>query len=240
MVHDLPFGSKFRPDNANIYTVGGRASGLVADHWKYSAEGAYQFGRKQDPSITFPSSSLDYREINSFGVNSKVAYLFKDKLNNQLSLSYEFLTGDDPNSKDDEMFDNLWGRWPRWSEIGLYSFAAETRIGQEANMHRIGPGWTFNPVKNMEFSAAYYALIAQQDVATRGAPNLFAGNVNALNPAASTDHGIFRGHFAQVVLKYKFSKHVNAHLWAEFEFPGDYYVHHATMYFLRPEIMFTF
>jgi len=37
-------------DDADIYTLGGRVSGPLADHWQYSAEGAYQFGQKQDPS----------------------------------------------------------------------------------------------------------------------------------------------------------------------------------------------
>jgi hypothetical protein len=229
------------PDNANIYTLGGRVSGLVAEHWKYGAEAAYQFGQKQDPSITDEAAPLptspakaDYRNINAFGANLKLTYLLKDRLNNQFSFSEEFLSGDDPRTKNDEMFDNLWGRWPRWSEIGLYSFAAETRIGNEANIHRVGPGWSINPIPNMEASLSYFALFAQQDVATRGPSSLFAGN------AGLPDHGLFRGHFLQGILRYKFSKHVTAHLWGEVEFPGDYYVHRTTWYFVRPEVMFTF
>ncbi|HEY5915437.1 MAG TPA: alginate export family protein [Verrucomicrobiae bacterium] len=217
-----------RSDNADIYTLGGRITGLVCDHWKYSAEGAYQFGEKQDTAFPTAASRLEYHDINAYGVNTKVTYLVKDRLNNQISLSYEFLSGDDPNTKNDEMFDNLWGRWPRWSEIGLYSYASETRVGNEANLHRVGPTWSIDPIKNMNFSASYYALFAEHDVATRGAAGAFTGTGN------------FRGHFASAVLKYKFSKHVNAHLWSEFEFPGDYYSNRQTWYFLRPEIMITF
>ncbi len=231
-INDLAFGTpngkKFRPDNGDLYTLGGRVSGFVGGHWKYSVEGAFQFGQKQDPTIAYPTSSLEFRDVRAFGVNSKATYLVKDRFNNQLSVSYEFLSGDDPTTKNDEMFDNLWGRWPRWSEIGLYSFAAETRIGNEANMHRLGPGWSITPLKNMDFSAAYYALFAQEEVATRAPQSLFTGQGN------------FRGHFLQAVLKYKFSKHLNGHLWAEFQFPGDYYVYRTTWYFLRPEIMLTF
>jgi len=36
-------------DNAEIYTVGGKVTGNPFEHWKYSAEGAYQFGHKEDP-----------------------------------------------------------------------------------------------------------------------------------------------------------------------------------------------
>jgi hypothetical protein len=153
-------------------------------------------------------------------------------------MSFEFLSGDDPNSRgNDEMFDVLWGRWPRWSEIGLYMFPAETRVGQEANLIRFGPTWSLNPIKDLEFSASYYALFAPQDVPTLGATQaLPAGNPSRL----FTDSGNFRGHFASAALKYKFSQHMSGHLWSEFLFPGDYYVYKSMMTFLRAEVMFTF
>lgn len=216
-------------DNADIYTVGGRLTGLLGDHWKYSAEGAYQFGRKQDLNLKVPAVSTDYRTLDAFGFNGRLTWLAKDKLNNQLNLSFEFLSGDNPNSKNDEMFDVLWGRWPRWSEIGLYSYAAETRIGQEANLVRFGPGWSCTPMKDLDFSAAYYALFAPESVPTREASaTLFSGN----------DH--FRGHLVQTVLKYKFNPHVSGHLWGECLFPGSYYVNQDPIPFLRAEVAFTF
>jgi len=219
-------------DNADIYTLGGRLNGLLSDHWKYWAEGAYQFGRKADATIKYPEAtagSSDYRGLNAYGVNSKLTYLFKDKLNNQLTCSFELLSGDNPDTGTDEMFDVLWGRWPRWSEIGLYGYAAETRIGQEANLIRFGPTWTISPIKDMDFSASYYALFTMTDVPTREASaTLFSNNDN------------FRGHFASAVLKYKFSRHLNGHLWSEFLFPGGYYANDTMISFLRAEMMFTF
>ena len=220
-------------DNADIYTAGGRLTGLIGDHWKYSAEGAYQFGRKQDLDIglntVVKSSSTDYRTINAFGFNSKLTWMAKDMLNDQLNFSFEFLSGDNPNSKNDEMFDVLWGRWPRWSEIGLYSYAAETRIGQEANLIRLGPGWSIAPMKNLDLSAAYCALFAPESTPSREASSaLFSGNDN------------FRGHFIQSVLKYKFNAHVSGHLWGECLFPGGFYAHKDPIPFLRAEVMFAF
>ena len=217
-------------DNADIYTVGGRLTGLLGEHWKYSAEGAYQFGSKQDFNILYLVKSSDYRTLDAYGFNSKLTWLAKDKLNNQLNLSCEFLSGDNPNSKNDEMFDVLWGRWPRWSEIGLYSYAAETRIGQEANLIRFGPGWNVTPMKDLDFSAAYYALFAPETSPTRGAGGntLFQRNDN------------FRGHFIQSVLKYKFNAHVSGHLWGECLFPGDFYVSKEPVPFLRAEVAMTF
>ena len=137
-------------DNGDIYTFGGRISGLLEDHWKYSVEGAYQFGRKQDPELngqtgTNPllsesAQTTGYRNLNAFGINSKFSYLFKDDWNDQLSLSVEYLSGDKPNTGNDEMFDVLWGRWPRWSEMyNIYSYVQETRVGQTANLYPPGP-----------------------------------------------------------------------------------------------------
>lgn len=214
--------------NSDIFTFGARFFGTVADHWKYTVEGAYQFGEKQDLLVKYPEVSDEARDLSAFGVNTKLFYLFKDKLNNQVGLHYEYLTGDDPGTEGDEMFDSLWGRYPRWGEIGLYSFARETRVGQQANYHRFGPTWMFNPIKNMEFSAAYYALFADQDTPTRGAAGVFSNS------------DIFRGHFVSAVLKHKFSRHVSGHLWGELQFPGDYYVNDKVMSFLRAEILFTF
>lgn len=216
-------------DNASIYTVGGRVSGLLYDHWSYSAEGAYQYGRKQDPNVKFPAPSTAFRSISAYGLNSKVNYLFKDQLNNQLGLAFECLSGDDPKTTGDEMFDVLWGRWPRWSEIGLYGFAAETRVGQEANLYRLGPEWSCVPMKNMNLSASYYALFTPEQTPTREASATLFSN-----------HGNFRGHFIQTVLKYKFTSYLSGHVWGECLFPGDYYAKHDPIPFLRGEFMLTF
>jgi len=216
-------------DNADIYTIGGRLNGALSDHWKYWVEGAYQFGRKSDTTIKYPAVTSNSRALTAYGLNSKLSYLFKDKLNNQLACSFELLSGDNPNTGNDEMFDVLWGRWPHWSEIGLYGYAAETRVGQEGNLIRLGPTWTLNPMKNMELSTSYYALFAMNDVPTREASKtLFSNNDN------------FRGHFVSAVLKYKFSQHMNGHLWGECLMPGNYYAYDTLIPFLRAEVMFTF
>ena len=220
-------------DNADIYTLGGRVNGPLSDHWKYWVEGAYQFGQKQDPSLKHSDAGAAaanyYHDLNSYGVNSKLSYLFKDQLNNQLTMSFEMLSGDNPHTGNDEMFDVLWGRWPHWSEIGLYSYAAETRVGQEGNLIRFGPTWTFNPVKDLEFSASYYALFAISDVPTREASTTLFSNQES-----------FRGNFFSGILKYKFGAHMNGHLWSEFLLPGSYYAYDTVIPFLRAEVMFTF
>ena len=224
-------------DNADIFTFGGRVSGLLEDHWNYSMEGAYQCGSKQyqyNPNGTgmpIPvAADGKFHDISAFGVNSKISYLFKDKMNDQLSMVFEFLSGDSPKTGNNEMFDVLWGRWPQWSEMyNIYSYVNETRVGQTANLIRFGPSWSVDPIKDMNFSLSYNALFADQDVPTQ-----------ATVPSDFTGTGDFRGHYVQAVLKYKFTKHLSGHLWSEFLFPGNFYTSRSMMDFLRAEIMYTF
>jgi hypothetical protein len=236
-------------DNGDIYTPGARISGLVLDRWKYSVEGAYQFGRKQDPdlndgganpNLASSAQTAGFRDLDAYAFNSKLAYLFKDPMNDQISLSAEYLSGDNPNTKNDEMFDVLWGRWPSWSEMyNIYSYVQETRVGQTANLIRFGPTWTMNPLPKLEFSTSYYLLLADQDKATRDLNNAF-GVPAAAGTDAFTGTGDDRGQYMQAVLKYKFNQHLSGHLWSEFLFPGNFYVNHQVMTFLRAEIMYAF
>jgi len=238
-------------DNADIFTVGGRLSGALKTHWYYSFEGAYQFGQKQDPLLNKvvngtadnpyldPSAQTDgYRTLDAFGLNSKFGYQFKDKLNNEVFLFYEFLSGDDPKTGNDEMFDVLWGRYVRLSEIyNAFAYTSETRINQIANLHRFGPGWGFNPITNMNFTLSYNLLYADQAVPTRQSVAPAAGSTTT--PFTGTDN--FRGHYLQAILRYKFSEHLSGHLWSEFVFPGHFYTSCGeTMTFLRAELVFTF
>jgi len=220
-------------DNADIYTLGGKFSGTPTEHWQYSLEGAYQFGEKQDPMVKYPVNlSTETRDISAYGGNGRLTYLFKDRFNNQASLIFEYLSGDDPKSKGtDEMFDILWGRWPRWSELYIYSYINETgkKIAQLNNLGRIGPSWSITPVKNLTFTATYNALFAPEATPTR-----------TVNAGLYSQDGNFRGHYVQAILKYQFSKHVSAHAWSEFVFPGNFYTHNDTMMFLRGELMLTF
>ena len=196
-------------------------------------EGAYQFGSKFDPTLLHDDRALAAtRDIDAFGVNSSVSYLFNDSLSNQASLVFEYLSGDNPHTGKDEMFDVLWGRWPRWSELYIYSYPNETsgKIAQWNNLLRCGPSWNLVPLKDTTFSTTYNALFAPEAKPTREM-------VTTLFP---TRGGNFRGHYLQAVLKHKFNSHISAHLWSEFVWMGDYYVHRDQMTFLRAEVALAF
>jgi hypothetical protein len=221
-------------DNADIYTIGSKITGTPADHWSYSVEGAYQFGHKQDAMVgaDYVNSKEDWRDINAYAGKVRVNYLFKDQMQNQVSLVGEFLSGDDPNTKGtDEMFDVLWGRWPRWTELGTWCYAAETagKYLQMNNIGRVGLNWNVTPVKGLNFNAMYNALFAPESTPTR-----------TIAPTRFSNTGNFRGHYVQGILKYQFNKHVTAQVKGELLFEGDYYAQRDVMSFLRTEINMTF
>jgi hypothetical protein len=221
-------------DNANIYTLGARITGNPAAHWQYQLEGAYQFGEKQDPTVRVAyGDPKAWRDLAAYGANARVSYLCRDHLNNQFHLVGEYLSGDDPSTKGDEMFDVLWGRWPRWSELYIYSYVNETggKIAQWNNLTRFGAGWTMTPIKGMHVGAYYNALFAPESVPTRA---------TSAGAACFSNDGNFRGHYLQAVLKHQFNKHITAHLWGEWVFEGDYYAQRDLMTFIRAEVLLTF
>jgi hypothetical protein len=214
-------------DDAEIHTVGGKITGGSGEHFKYSLEGAYQFGRKNDKIGEVTAT----RDIDAFGGKAKIEWNVKDSLNQQFAFHAEYLSGDKASTADDEMFDSLWGRWPRWSELYIYTTVMETggRIAQLNNILHFGPSYSFSPIKGMTASLMYQLLYAPE-----------ANPSRALNGALFSKNDHFRGQYLQAVIKHKFNANVSAHLWAECVWQGDFYTRSDVMKFFRAEVMFSF
>lgn len=203
-------------DNADIYTFGGRVAGDISDHMKYEAQLAGQFGQR------------DGRDICAMGTLNRLTYDFKDKHKNQVFLEYEFLSGDDPGTTGtDEKFDILWGRYPRWTEGYGFTYGLENRIWDLANTHRVGPGWSCKPTKDLDLALYYYFLFADEN--TYSARDGFS------------DSGCYRGQMFVPYLKYAFNRYMFFRLMPEFFFPGDYYtdLRNDPLVFLRLEFNLT-
>jgi hypothetical protein len=222
-------GAKRTPgDAADIGTLGGKVTGTPASNWQYSVEAALQFGSKNDRI----SGVTTRRDLRAYGGKGKLTYLFQDGMKNQLSLGTEILSGDDPKTAGkDEMFDMLWGRWPRWSELYIYSYINETsgKIAQLNNLARFEFTWTCVPARGANFSLSYQPMLALEKTPSRTvAPTLFSNT------------GGFRGHYVQAILKYQFNKYLTGHLWSETVKQGNFYTRRDTLSFFRAELMFTF
>jgi hypothetical protein len=212
-----PRVSPIIPDNADLYTFGGRGEYQFDEHWNAHGEIAGQLGEKND------------RAVSAMGATTLLTYSFKDKYQNKLHTGYEFLSGDESSDGTgrDHQFNLLWGRYPQWSELYVYTYAKETRIADVTNLQRFNVvGWSFKPCKPLEFQADYHLLWANE------------------NPKGETanfsENGLFRGQLLTAKLLYQFTSHISGHLWGEFFAPGNYYSDQMNdvALFLRAEIVF--
>lgn len=192
---------------AEIFTFGGAVSGTRGDHWKYRAEGAIQTGDKSE--ITADLSTGEMQDLEAYGALATLEYLFKDSHANATHITYEYASGDDPDTDDNEQFDMLWGEWPRWSEMLIYTASYETTPAEMTNLHRLNVGHKIDLNKQWTLTLDYHALWADE-----------TGTSTRYNLSDSDD---FRGDLFTSWLKFKFNSQLYGHFLGEYFFPGDYY-----------------
>ncbi|MFA5293141.1 MAG: hypothetical protein WC496_08930 [Phycisphaerae bacterium] len=216
---------------AEIYTIGGAMSGKIADseHWKYRMEGAFQVGRKE----TLTGCGLKMQDLQAFGTVDRIEYHFNDAKKNKLRGSFEFLSGDDPDTSKNEAFDPLWGEWPRVSEILSYSYNLETMIGEVTNLYRLGLGHSIQLTEKLSMDTDYHMLWADE--------NTVGGTAHSSGLAWS-QNSRFRGHLGTMWFKYQFTKQFKGHILLEYFSPGNYYESSSrdAAYFARLNLEYTF
>ena len=209
--------------DGQTHTVGTRLKSQLNNNLEGRTEFAYQWGEQ-----AFPANMHSHR---AFATNNRVTYFFRDKMSSQVKAEYEFLSGDDPDTATNEGFDPLWGRWPQWSELYVYTMALERgRPGEMSNLHRLGFGYETNPCKVLNFHVNYHLLFADEN------------SQKYSNPARFSGAGAFRGQLLESKLTAKLSEHVSSHLVAEYFVPGNFYNENALndpAIFLRYELNFT-
>lgn len=212
-------------DNGDVYALGARIDSKLTANWQLKAEAAGEWGTNS------PYPGAPEQDISAFGVNARLGYGFNDALANRLHLDLEYLSGDDPDTAANEAFDPLWGRWPQWSELYIYQWPLESRVGQATNLLRLGLGWAANVHATTEVLLDYQALWANQE------------SVRTPSQLANiSQDGRFRGHLFSAWAKAKLNRHVSGHLVAEYLAPGDFYADSRQdgAYFLRAELVLTY
>jgi hypothetical protein len=216
---------------AEIFTFGGAFTNIVAptDHWKYRAEGAYQTGTRDD-------KLGESQDVQAYGALTSLEYLFRDPMDNSVHVGYEYDSGDKPGTSDDEQFDLLWGKWPRWSELLIYTATYETDVADLTNLHRVNVGHKIQLTKEASLSTDYNLLFADH----RATP--WKSGATGLN--VSND-SYYRGSLFGSWLRYQFSKQLVGHLMGEYFIPGSYYQkpngeNADNAFFIRLNIEYTF
>lgn len=190
--------------DAEIHTFGGRVAQNLDSNWSYSAEVAKQFGKRNEESMT------------GLGSNNSLKYAFNDELKNEMSLMYEYLSGDNKSTSQSEKFDTLWGDYPqamRGGDLQSYIWTFEGALGEVANLHRTGVKHSFKPAKEWTMDTLYNLMWADQN----GAGQTPSAQLETSN------NSYFRGQMITGLLTYQCCKNFKTQFLCDYFIPGSYY-----------------
>ena len=191
---------------SRINTFGMRGQHPLTERLSVTGEGAYQFG--------------DYGEADrsAFGgyVHADYATGQKGAVPEKVVLGAIYLSGDDPETADNENWDPLFSRWPKWSESYIYTQVREDGVAYWTNLASLYGRAQFKLSEELGFTLNYHHLMAPQPADTSLA---FPGG-----------DGRNRGDLVIGVLKYRINEKLTGHiLWESFT-PGSYYFSGADGY----------
>ncbi len=196
-----------------IHTLGGRLVHPFSEKMKLSTEWAYQTG------------SQAANKISAYGGYVNLGYTLVPQRKGVLTAGVNLLSGDDPNTADIEGWNPLFSRWPKWSELYIYSHTIENIDGARKVAY-----WTNTLAPNLKF-----VINANSKVSV----TFWLHHLQALQASGPGD-GKTRGNEVQLWIKAKFTKQLSGHFLYDLFMPGDFYPEPlANASFIRFELMFT-
>ncbi len=209
---------QFQPDR-RVWTLGGRGVRDLGRGWTIMAEAAGQWG-SQEP---VPGTSEADRSIAAWGGYARVRKAFEAPWKPTASLGYIGLSGDDPRTRKVEGWDPLFSRWPRWSELYIYSQVPERGVAYATNLGMWEAEARLAPMKHLDLRATWYRMAAFQSLGTAG-PLFGSGTRRG-------DLWEFRGDVTV-------NAHWKGHVVYERLSPGDAYTGRAPGSYLRFEVTY--
>jgi hypothetical protein len=138
-----------------------------------------------------------------------------------------YLGGDDKTTKRYEGWEPMFGRWPKWSDLYIYTLVREVGVAYWTNLASLFAKTSIAVAPDLTFSLdAHHLMAPEQPSATAAFPGGTGKN---------------RGNLLIGKLAYQMSKNVSGHLlWENFD-PGDYYFANAhDCAWMRMEFMLKF
>jgi hypothetical protein len=201
---------------SNIHTIGGRVSGRAIQRLTGAAEGAVQLGDR-DGADRFGYSGYLY---GMYALPVERAPL-------ALGAGALYLSGDDPATGRFEGWNPVYARWPKWSELYIYSLAREKGVAFWQNLSSTWFGIDFKPDERLTLEGRLYLMWAPEGPPEPGSPPFGTGN--------------YRGTLSIVKLNWKLGEYLSGHLLWESLRPGDFYAEGSDRAdFLRWEINFKY
>lgn len=214
--HDYrsPAHPQYQPER-RVQTAGGRVVRQLPRGFSLTGELARQWGG-QHPDVN----------ISAWGGYAYLKKTFAHPWKPALQFGYWGFSGDDPATPGtNEGWDPLFCRWPKWSELYIYSQLPEKGIGYWTNAGMWQAELTFTPWKPLNVRATYY-------------------HINSYYPfpgySGMFGTGTTRGDLFQVRADFLANKSWRGHVVFEDLLPGDFYQVGNNGYFLRFELIYTF
>ncbi len=199
-----------------IHTIGARLSGSPVEWLSYAAEGAYQTGKR-----------VDEYDIGAFGGYIHATAELPARFAPKLTLGVIYLSGDDPATDEYEGWNPLYSRWPKWSDLYIYTLATERGPAYWDNLSAPFAKLSLKPMERLELAGTIYMMGAPEETPRPGS-DLFGT-------------GSERGMLSIVKLNWSWTEYLSGHLlWERFD-PGDYYFDGGDpAHFLRWEFNFIY
>lgn len=204
-----------RQPDRRLHTLGGRVAREIGKGWAANGEVALQWGT-QDPEAAIRAWAFTGQIRKSFAVAAKPS----------VSLGWIGLSGDDPSSTGkNEGWDPLFSRWPKWSDLYIYSLAGERGVAYWTDLGMWQAEALVTPWKPLALRATYYKLRAFHPFP--GDPTVFGA-------------GKDRGDLLQFRADATAGAHFRGHVVYERLAPGDFYTGSNSAWFFRVEAMYTY
>ena len=219
--HDrrAPTDPLFVPDR-RVETLGARLAEDFGKGLAVTGEFAIQSGRQQGR----PGSSEAASDIRAWGGQAKLVQTFKVAYEPSLALGWVGLSGDDPSTPAKEGWGPLFSRWPKWSELYVYSQVPEAGVAAWSNVHMWEATVQAKPHAKVGLRASLFWLRAFQPVTGKGP--LFAP-------------GLGRGRLLELRADVALSAQWQGHVLYERLDPGTFYAGPDAGRFFRMEAIYT-
>ena len=205
--------SQFTPERA-MHIAGGRAVLPVWGSDTFTMEAAGEIG-EEDPD----------RDITAWAGLAAWAHSFDTSIKPQIKISAGAVSGDDPDTSKDEGWTPPFSRWPKWSELYIYSLIHERGVALWSNLSFLNAEMVFTPVDALKIRFSYYRLFA-----------FFP----QIEPDSIFGSGKDRGNLLEIRTDFKLLPGLTGHALYEYCLPGNFYSDDEPGHFLRFELCYQF
>jgi hypothetical protein len=164
-------------------------------------------------------------DIRAWGAQTSVKKSFAHATKPSLLLGWTGLSGDDPATATNENWDPLFSRYPKWSELYIYTQGSERGPAYWTNLSMWQAEARLTPVKPLDLRATYYRMDAFHRFP--GKPAIYAS-------------GTHRGDLYEARADLKVNDNWRGHVVGEYLAPGGFYTGTDAGWFFRAEVSCSF